>query len=52
MDVVAALIPPIGVAAIFWYLVRAIVHADRRERTAMARLEMQEKSDAENRRGE
>jgi hypothetical protein len=52
MDVVAALIPPVGVALIFWYLVRAMIHADRRERTAMARLEMQEKAEAENRRGE
>lgn len=52
MDVVAALIPPLGVAVIFWYLMRTVIHADRRERTAMARLEMQEKADAETRRAE
>ena len=52
MDVVAALIPPLGVALVFWYVVRAMFQADRRERTAMARLEMQEKADAESRRGE
>ena len=47
MDVVAALIPPVGVGLIFWFLVRAMVHADRRERAAIARLDMEEKRAAE-----
>lgn len=39
---VAALLPPIGVGLIFWFVMRAIVQADRRERAAMARLEAAE----------
>lgn len=49
MDVVAALIPPVGVAFLFWLVVRAMVHADRRERSAMARLDLEEKRAAESR---
>ncbi len=39
---VAALLPPVGVGLIFWVAMRAIVHADRRERAAIARLEAAE----------
>ncbi len=34
-----ALVPSIGVLAIFWIAIRAMVQADRRERIAQARLE-------------
>ena len=39
LEVIGALIPPASVALLFWFIVRAMVHADRRERTAMARLD-------------
>ena len=37
--VLAALAPSLGVGAVFWFAMRAIVNADRREREAIARLE-------------
>ncbi len=37
--VLAALLPSIGVGAIFWFVMRAIVNADRAERRALARME-------------
>lgn len=47
MDALAAVIPSVGVGVLFWYAIRAMVQADRRERAAMNRLEMQEKADVE-----
>ncbi|WP_225755114.1 hypothetical protein [Actinotalea sp. Marseille-Q4924] len=41
-QVVAALIPSIGVGLVFWFVMRAVIHADRRERQAIARLEAEE----------
>lgn len=38
-QVAAALIPSIGVGAVFWFVMRAIIQADRRERQAVARLD-------------
>lgn len=38
-QVAAALIPSIGVGALFWFAMRAIIHADRRERQAVAELD-------------
>jgi flagellar biosynthesis/type III secretory pathway M-ring protein FliF/YscJ len=43
-QVVAALIPSIGVGLVFWFVMRAVIHADRRERQAVARLEAQERA--------
>lgn len=37
--VLAGLLPSVGVGAIFWYAIRTIVQADRRERLAQARLD-------------
>ncbi|MBX9244841.1 hypothetical protein ICW40_08455 [Actinotalea ferrariae] len=46
-QVAAALIPSIGVGAVFWFAMRAIIQADRRERQAVARLDAEaRKSDA------
>lgn len=42
LQVAAALIPSIGVGAIFWYSVRLMIQADRRERLATARLDAEE----------
>ena len=39
LDVVAALVPSVGVGLLFWFAMRAIIGADRRERAAIARLE-------------
>lgn len=42
MAVVAALTPPIGVALLFWFVMRAVLRADRNEREAMAALDRAE----------
>ncbi|MEZ0492501.1 hypothetical protein AB2L28_09660 [Kineococcus sp. TBRC 1896] len=39
MDQLAALLPPAGLALLFVLLMRAILHADRRERAAARRVE-------------
>lgn len=41
-DVLAALAPSVGVGLLFWFAMRAIVRADRRERAAIAALEARE----------
>ncbi|PID53564.1 MAG: hypothetical protein CSA58_09795 [Micrococcales bacterium] len=38
-DALAALIPSIGVGLLFWFVVRAMIRADRGERAAAARYE-------------
>ena len=45
-SVLAALAPSVGVGLVFWFAMRAIVRADRREREAIARMEA---ADAEKR---
>lgn len=42
VEVIAAVVPSVGVGAIFWFALRAIIHADRRERIAIARMEAEE----------
>ena len=44
-----ALLPPLGVGFLFYIVVRAIIHADRRERAALARMEREESESAESR---
>ena len=39
LAVVAALVPSVGVGLLFWFAMRAIIRADRRERAAIAHLE-------------
>lgn len=39
LDVVAALVPSVGVGLLFWFAMRAIIRADRAERAAIARME-------------
>lgn len=39
----AALVPSIGVGALFYFVMRAIVRADRNERQAQARIEAKER---------
>jgi hypothetical protein len=38
-----AVIPSIGVLFLFWLVIRAIIEADRRERSAQARIEAAER---------
>ncbi len=41
LDAVVALAPSVGVGLVFWFAMRAIVRADRRERAAIARMDAQ-----------
>ncbi len=42
LDALVALVPPLGVGFLFFIVIRAIIHADRRERAALARMEEEE----------
>ena len=42
VEVVAAVVPSVGVGLLFWLALRAILQADRRERAALAALEAEE----------
>lgn len=48
MDNLVALVPSIGVGFLFFIAIRAIVHADRRERAAVRRLEEQDENASAN----
>ena len=41
-DVLIAIAPPLGLAILFTIAIRAMIHADRRERRAQARAEAAE----------
>ncbi|GEL95726.1 hypothetical protein [Cellulomonas composti] len=40
--VLAAVLPSIGVGLLFWFVMRAVVNADRTEREAIARMDAEE----------
>lgn len=40
--IIAGVVPSIGVGLLFWLAMRAIIHADRNERNALAELERQQ----------
>ncbi len=40
--VLISIIPSIGVGLLFWYVMRAVIRADRRERAAIAKIEAEE----------
>lgn len=42
VDNLVALLPSLGVGFLFFFVMRAIVHADRREREAVRRAEVEE----------
>jgi hypothetical protein len=44
LDVLAALAPSAGVGFLFFLVIRALIHADRRERAALARMTETEKT--------
>lgn len=48
----AALIPTVGVAFIFYWIIRYMIEADRSERKALARWNAQNRDDVEGRGGE
>ncbi|WP_029291616.1 hypothetical protein [Cellulomonas sp. HZM] len=43
----AALLPSIGVGLLFWFVMRAVINADRTERQALARMDAAERRAAE-----
>lgn len=45
VEVLAALIPSLGVGVLFWLAIRALLNADRTERAALARMDAQEHAD-------
>ena len=45
-EVVAAVVPSVGVGLLFWFALRTIIQADRRERAAIARLDAEESARA------
>lgn len=47
LEALGALVPSIGVGLLFWYIVRAMIHADRRERAAVAAMERADRARAE-----
>jgi flagellar biosynthesis/type III secretory pathway M-ring protein FliF/YscJ len=40
---ITAIVPSIGVLAVFWLVIRSVIQADRRERQAEARAEAAER---------
>ncbi len=42
MQVLSALVPSAGVGLLFWFVMRAVIQADRRERQALAALDAEE----------
>lgn len=40
--ILISIIPSIGVGLIFWYVMRAVIRADRRERAVLAKLDAEE----------
>jgi len=47
LEALGALVPSIGVGLLFWYIVRAMIHADRRERAAVAAMERADRARGE-----
>lgn len=43
LDALGALVPSIGVGLLFWFAIRAMINADRRERAALAKLDAAER---------
>jgi hypothetical protein len=40
--VMISVLPSIGIGLIFWYVMRAIIRADRRERAELAKIDAEE----------
>lgn len=46
-NVLYSVAPTIGIGLIFWFVVRAIIHADRNERKAYAKVEAELRAERE-----
>lgn len=44
MDLLAALLPSLGVGLLFWYVIRGVLRADRTEREEAARLALEDRA--------
>jgi len=44
LEVLAAVIPSVGVGLLFWLAIRSLVNADRTERAALARMDARERA--------
>ncbi len=45
VEILSAIVPSLGVGLVFWFAMRAVIHADRREREALGRLEAARKNE-------
>lgn len=45
VEILSAIVPSLGVGLVFWFAMRAVIHADRREREALAQLEAARKNE-------
>ena len=46
-DVVGSLIPPVFIGLLFWFVMRAILRADSKEREVYAKIEAEERAKLE-----
>ena len=46
-DVVGSLIPPVFIGLLFWFIMRAILRADSKEREVYAQIEAEERAKLE-----
>ena len=44
MDALGAVLPSAGLALLFWYVIRAVLRADRTEREEAARFEREQRA--------
>lgn len=44
MEFLGAIAPPLGVGLLFWWVIRAVLRADRTERDEAARLELEHRA--------
>lgn len=44
--VLVSILPSVGLALIFWYVMRAVIRADRRERAELAKIDAEEAAKA------
>ena len=47
LDVAGSLIPPIFIGLLFWFIMRAIIRADSKERQVYAEIEAEERAKLE-----
>lgn len=45
MDLIAALLPSLGLGLLFWFVIRAMLRADRTEREEAARFERESRAE-------